>query len=102
LNLPAEWCRAKRKCEHDPRIKVDATPITTPQPDMFGPALQPHQLFSIEPLSVPAKPAPVFCEAWVFVLLTMRLKLAAVSSVKPVSASRKTPSALFRTVLVVN
>src|SRR4030095_1157514 len=41
-------------------LKSMPAPPTLPQPVLFGPALQPHQLFSIEPLTVPAKPAPVF------------------------------------------
>ena len=52
--------------------KSTPLPTTAPQPAVLGPALQPHQLFSIEPLSVPVKPAPL---AWVtceLVLLTMR------------------------------
>src|SRR3954470_19272783 len=79
--------------EADPRstiqgLKFTPGPTTTPQPALFGPALQPHQLFSIPAFNVPVKPAP---QAWVtaeLVLLMMRFRPATTSRVKPVSASR--------------
>src|ERR1043165_3548071 len=69
-------------------LKSTPAPVTTPQPTLFGPALQPHQLFSIPPFNAPVKPAP---PAWVTAeleLLMTRLTPAATSRVKPLSASR--------------
>src|SRR5258708_7699283 len=74
-------------------------PATEPQPALPGPALQPHQLFSIPPLSVPANPAPLWTVTPELLLLTMRLKPAITSSVKVSSASRKKPVALLMTAL---
>src|SRR5664279_362919 len=34
-------------------LKSTPAPVTTPQPAVFGPVLQPHQLFSITPFNVP-------------------------------------------------
>ena len=45
-------------------LKSTPAPTTTPQPALFGPALQPHQLFSIAPFSVPVKPAPLAWVTW--------------------------------------
>src|SRR5947209_2164212 len=81
-------------------LKSTPEPLTTPQPVLFGPALQPHQLFSITPFSVPVKPEPDACITWELELLMMRFSFAATLRVKPVSASRWNPSTLFSTVLL--